>query len=159
MTQETGNPDALRAHKVASLKKTRQELELAVRRIVNGNPKMIKKGTILSAASVAKEAGVERSTLYRYHEPVLTDIRRINDATPQKKLKEKHSELADAKGRSKEYREMLEDEQANLAQMARQNYALNQRIKELEAIARTHTQLIEELQRPSGNVSSIVNRN
>lgn len=152
MTQEVGNVEALRSHKAESLKKTRQELELAVRRIVNGNPQRVKKGTPLSPSSVAKEANVERSTLYRYHEPVLTDVRRINEATPQQKLREKHTELADAKAKSKEYREMLEEEQANLAQIARQNYALNMRIKELEGIVRDRDLLIDEIQSGNQNV-------
>lgn len=86
MTKRDGNTDALRAHKADSVKETRQELELAIRRIVNGNPQHVKKGTPLSPAAVAAEAGVDRSTLYRYHEPVLTEIRRTTDATPQKKL-------------------------------------------------------------------------
>ncbi|EGW21591.1 hypothetical protein [Methylobacter tundripaludum] len=153
MTHNAGNADALRSHKAESLKKTRHELELAVRRIINENPKRVKKGTSLSPASVAKEADVERSTLYRYHEPVLTEIRRMNDATPQKKLREKHSELADANVKAKEYRIMLEEEQANLAQMARQNYALNLRIKEMEGMLRDRDLLIAELQR--GNLKVI----
>lgn len=146
MTQEIGNLAALRAHKAESVKKTRQELELAVRRIVNGNPRRVKKGTSLSPSSVAMEASVERSTLYRYHEPVLTEVRRINNATPQKKLHEKLSELAETKAKSKEYRAMLEEEQANLTQMARQNYALNLRLKELEGMLRDRDVLIAEMQ-------------
>lgn len=155
MNQEVGNVNALRSHKAESLKKTRQELELAVRRIVNDNPQRVKKGTVLSPSSVAQEADVERSTLYRYHEPVLTDIRRINEATPQQKLREKHTELSGAKAKSKEYREMLEEEQANLAQMARQNYALNMRIKELEGIVRDRDLLITEMQSGNQNVIPI----
>ena len=155
MTQETGNPGALRAHKVESLKKTRQELELAVRRIVNDNPRRVKKGSALSPASVAKEADVDRSTLYRYHEPVLNEIRKLNDATPQKKLREKHSELAESKGKTKEYRVMLEEEQANLAQMARQNYGLNVRIKELESMLRDRDLLIAEIQSANQKVTII----
>ncbi len=146
MTKETGNPDALRTHKAESVKKTRQELELAVRRIVNGNPRRVKKGTSLSPASVAKEADVDRSTLYRYHEPVLSEIRKSNDATPQKKLREKHSELAEFREKAKEYRAMLEEEQSNLTQMARQNYALNLRIKELEGLLQDRDLLIAEMQ-------------
>lgn len=146
MSHEAGNPDALRTHKIESVKKTRQELELAVRRIVNGNPKRVKKGTTLSPVSVAAEAAIDRSTLYRYHEPVLSEIRKINNATPQKKLREKHSELAESKDKAKEYRTMLEEEQANLVQMARQNYALNLRIKELEGYLRDRDRIITELQ-------------
>ncbi len=145
MTKETGNPEALRAHKADSQKATRLELELAVRRIVNGNPQRVKKGTSLSPLAVAAEADVNRTTLYRYHEPVLTEIRRINDSTPQKKLREKQSELAEIEAKAKEYRLMLEDEQANLAKMARQNYILSMRIKELEGIVQNRDTLIAEL--------------
>lgn len=149
MTQETGNADALRAHKADSQKTTRLELELAVRRIVNGNPQRIKKGTALSPASVAIEADVDRSTLYRYHEPVLTEIRRINDSAPQQKLREKQTELTETAAKAKEYRLLLEDEQAKMAKMARQNYVLNMRIKELEGIVQNRDTLIAELR--SGN--------
>lgn len=144
--QEGGNLDALRAHKAESQKQTRLALDLAVRRIVNGNPHHVKKGTKLSPASVATEAGVERSTLYRYHETVLTEIRRINNAIPQQKLRETYSELSSLTAKAKEYRQLLEDEQAKLAQMARQNYALNVRIKELEGLLRDRDALIADLQ-------------
>ena len=50
--------EALAAHGRESVKETRQELELAVRRLVNGNPRQVPKGTKLTAASVCKEAGV-----------------------------------------------------------------------------------------------------
>lgn len=159
MSNDAGNPGALRAHKTDSLKKTRERLELAVRRIVNNNPHHVKKGTPLSPASVAKEAEVERSTLYRYHAPVLNEIRRITDAAPQKRLKEKHSELAEATAKNKEYRAMLEQEQSNLAQMARQNYALNQRIKVLEGLLRDRDTLIAELQNEAtGKVTRLTQR-
>lgn len=147
MTTITNNADALRAHKTASQKETRVKLELAVRRIVNGNPQRVKKGTPLSPAAVAQEAGIDRTTLYRYHEPVLTEIRRITDATPQKKLREKHTELADAVTRAKEYRLLLEKEQTNLANIGRENYVLRARVRELEG-------LLANVQ-SSGNVASI----
>lgn len=157
MSQEGGNPDTLRAHKAESAKATRQELELAIRRIINGNPKKVKKGTVLSPASVAQEAGIDRTTLYRYHEPVLTEIRRLTDATPQKKLREKHTELADAVARAKEYRLLLEEEQTNLANIGRENYALRARVKELEALLRDREAQIAELHGDGrdGKVTSI----
>jgi uncharacterized protein YigA (DUF484 family) len=50
---------------------------------------------------------------------------------------------------------MLEEAQTDLEQMARQNYAINQRIKELEALLRHRDELIDDLQRRF-NQSSIV---
>lgn len=155
MTKKDGNTDALRAHKADSVKETRQELELAIRRIVNGNPQRVKKGAPLSPAAVAAEAGVDRSTLYRYHEPVLTEIRRTIDATPQKKLREKSSELAAATAKAKEYREMLEAEQVNLQKMARENYTLSARVRHLESAIERHQARIAELEEAQRKITTI----
>lgn len=153
--KKNDNTAALRAHKADSQKETRLELELAVRRIVNGNPQRVKKGTALSPLAVAEEAGVNRTTLYRYHEPVLTEIRRILDSSSQKKLREKSSELTAAKAKAKEYREMLEAEQANLLTMARENFNLNAQAKELQARVERQAARIVELEEAQKKVMSI----
>lgn len=145
-TKPTGNVKALRGHKEASVRQTREALELALARLRNGNPKRVKRGTLITAASVAEEADVDRSTLYRYHEPVLVEIRRLNDASPKKKLETKRGELAKATAKIREYREMVEELQAELVSWARQNYALSHRAQELEDLLRQRDQLIEGLQ-------------
>ena len=94
MSLPEATQEALAAQKRQSVQETRQKLELAVRRLVNGNPRVVKKGTKVTAASVAKEASVDRVTLYRFHEPVLVEIRKINDTAPKALLKESRSELA-----------------------------------------------------------------
>lgn len=154
-TKDAGNAEALRAHKAASVKETRHELELAIRRIVNGNPKHVKKGTPLSPGAVATEAGVNRSTLYRFHEPILTEIRRATDATSQKKFLEKSGELALAASKAREYREMLEVEQANLQKMARENYNLTARVRLLESTIERQQARIIELEEAQRKVISI----
>lgn len=128
--------EALAAQKRQSVKETRQKLELAVRRLVNGNPRVVKKGTKISAASVAKEAGVDRVTLYRFHEPVLTEIRKINDTAPKALLKESRSELGKSAAKMKEYRTLDEEAQDEVAALARINYRLDARISELEELIR-----------------------
>jgi len=145
-TTPTGNADALRGHKEASVRQTREALEMALARLRNGNPKRVKRGTAITAASVAEEADVDRSTLYRYHEPILTEIRKLNDATPKKKLETKRGELAEATAKIREYRGMVEELQAELVSWARQNYALSHRAQELEDLLRQRDQLIEGLQ-------------
>lgn len=158
MTKVNGNPDALRGHKEASQRQTRQDLELALARLRNGNPKQVKKGTAITASSVAKEAGIDRSTLYRYHEPILTAIQKLNDATPKQQLKAKSGELAEAQAKQREYREMAESAQAEIAGWARQNYALSHQIQELEERTRTRDSIIEDLQarlKAAGNVVSL----
>lgn len=137
---------ALAAHGRQSAKETREKLELALRRLVHGNPKVVPKGTKISAASVAKEAGVDRVTLYRFHEPVLVEIRKINDSAPKAKLKESRTELALTEAKLKEYRRLVEDAQAEVAALARVNYRLDARNKELEELLRIRDGVIKQLQ-------------
>ena len=139
--------EALAAQKRQSVKDTREKLELAVRRLVNGNPRVVKKGTKITAASVAKEAGVDRVTLYRFHEPVLVEIRKINDTAPKALLKESRSELAQSAAKQKEYRRLVEEAQEEVAALARINYRLDARIAELEELIRVRDGVITGLQK------------
>lgn len=151
--------EALVAHGRQSVKGTREKLELAVRRLVHGNPQIVPKGTKLSAASVAKEAGVDRVTLYRFHEPVLVEIRKINDSAPKAKLKESRSELAKTDAKLKEYRRLVEEAQEEVAALARINYRLDARNKELEELLRIRDGLIEQLQKQVNSPKKGVVRN
>ncbi len=155
MSISTGNAEALKAYRHDSLVKTRMELEKALSRLLNGETRIVGKGKKVTPASVAKEAGVNRSTLYRYHEPILTEIRRLTDAKPQAKLKSKCSELAKALARMKDYREILEETQTELELIARQNYALNQRNKELDQLLQQRNVLIKDLQRRFNQCSKV----
>ena len=139
--------EALAAQKRHSVKDTREKLELAVRRLVNGNPRIVQKGTRITAASVAKEAGVDRVTLYRFHEPVLVEIRKINDTAPKALLKESRSELAQSAAKQKEYRRLVEEAQEEVAALARINYRLDARIAELEDLIRVRDGVIAGLQK------------
>lgn len=150
--------EALAAHGRDSVKETRLKLELAVRRLVNGNPQKVPKGTRLTAASVCKEAEVDRATLYRFHEPVLTEIRRINDTTPRAQLKESRSELATTEAKLKEYRALVEEAQAEVAALARVNYRLDARNKELEELLRIRDGVIKQLQEQV-NTPGVIVRN
>lgn len=147
MTISEATQEALVAQKRQSVKDTRHKLELAVRRLVNGNPRVVKKGTKVSAASVAKEAGIDRVTLYRFHEPVLVEIRKINDSTPKAQLKESRSELSTTNSKLKEYRRLVEEAQEEVAALARINYRLDARIAELEALIRIRDERITEFQK------------
>lgn len=151
--------EALAAHGRQSVKDTREKLELAVRRLVHGNPKVVPKGTKISAASVAKEAGVDRVTLYRFHEPVLVEIRRINDSAPKAKLKESRSELAKTETKLKEYRRLVEEAQEEVAALARINYRLDARNKELEELIRIRDGVIGQLQKQVNSPKKVAVRN
>jgi hypothetical protein len=141
-----GNPEALRAHKEASQRQTRQELEFALARLKNGNPRRVKRGAAISATTVAREAGIDRSTLYRFHEPILTTIRKHNDAAPKQQLEAKQGELREARSKARKYREALEAARDEMTAWARQNYALAHRVQELEAFLRQREKLIADLQ-------------
>lgn len=141
-----GNPDALRAHKDASQKQTRKALELALSRLRNGNPKRVKRGTAITASAVAEEAGIDRSTLYRFHEPILSDIRKLNETTQKKQLEGKQTELSTAIDKLRECRSLLEGKQAEINAWARQNYALSHRLQELEGMLTERDNTIADLQ-------------
>jgi hypothetical protein len=139
--------EALSAQKRRSTQETRQKLDLAVRRLVDGHPNVVKQGTKISVASVAKEAGVDRVTLYRFHEPVLTEIRKISDTAPNAKLKETRSNLIQSAAKLKEYRKLVEDAQEDVAALARVNYRLDARIAELEELIRVRDEHIAAFQK------------
>src|SRR5450830_1068812 len=97
--------NALAAQKSKLMKETRAKLEAALQRLANGNSKVVPPGTKITVAAVAKEADVDRATLYRFHEPILTEIRKINDTAPKAQLKESRSDLAQTNAKLKEYRQ------------------------------------------------------
>jgi hypothetical protein len=146
---------ALAAHARRSLRETRNKLELAVRRLVHGNPRVVQKGTKLSASSVAREAGVDRVTLYRFHEPILTEIRNINDTSSKAKLKASRAHANEATARLREYRALVEQAQAEVAALARINYRLQVRIDELEAHLHVRDECITALQRQINVVPNV----
>lgn len=145
MNEPRGNPKALKAHKEESQCQTRQDLELALTRLKNGNPQRVIKGSPITAASVAKEADIDRSTLYRFHEPILTAIRKLNDTTQKTRLQAKQGALEESITRMREYCRALEDAQAEMNSWARQNYVLSHRIQELEGLIRERDTIIAEL--------------
>jgi len=163
MSISEATQEALAAQKRGSVKDTREKLELALRRLANGNPQVVKKGTKISAASVSKEAGVDRVTLYRFHEPVLVEIRKINDTAPKALLKESRSEVIQAATKMKEYRKLVEEAQEEVAALARINYRLDARISELEELIRVRDDVIKSLKEQlnerasKSNISAIRN--
>lgn len=143
--RERGNPSALKEHKEASQKETRKALELALSRLRNGNPRKAKRGSAITPSTVAKEAGIDRSTLYRFHEPILSEIRKFNESTQKKKLEGKQSELSAALSKLREYRTLIETNEAEIKIWANQNYSLSHRIQELENILAERDRTVADL--------------
>jgi len=94
---------------------------------------------------VAKEAGVDRATLYRFHQPVLDAIQKFADES-KTAVKEARRSLIEAEAKLKEYRALVEEAQGEVAALARINYRLDARIHELEELIRVRDQVISDLQ-------------
>lgn len=160
-TARRGNPASLGEHKERSIKTTREQLELALTRILEGKPKRIKPGSAASVLSVAKEAQVDRSTLYRYHADFLEKLKLATNSTAVQLLESKRGELSRTQARAREYRNIAEDLQSELEALARNNYALSHRVQELEELLRQRDAVIADLQQrvdDNANVVSIGTR-
>lgn len=138
---------ALAKNSARSHKETRQALELAFARLRNGNPRLVPKGTSVTPTAVAKEAGIRRETLYRFHEPVLAQIRTHTNRQPRQQLREQRSELRNAQAASKELRELVEEAQRNEEALARINHRLAARVSELERVIELRDKTIDDLRR------------
>lgn len=148
-----GNPATLIEHKIRSVKATREQLELALERILNEKPKRVKAGTAASVLAVAKEAQVDRSTLYRYHADFLDKLKRVTNSTADHMLESKRNELSRTQIKAREYRNIAENLQIELEAIARNNYALSHRVQELEELLRQRDNLINDLQALARKVS------
>lgn len=151
-----GNPSSLVEHKENSRKTTRQALDAALARIQVGKPVHVRVGSAISAVAIAKEAGIDRSTLYRYHGDFLDEIRKLTDSTSQQLLESKRSELTRVQSRAREYRTLAEDLQAELEAVARHNYALSHRVQELEELIRQRDAVIVDLQQRMSDREKVV---
>ena len=143
--RERGNSSALKEHKEASQKETRKALELALSRLRNGNPRKAKRGSVITPSTVAEEAGIDRSTLYRFHEPILSEIRKLNESSQKKRLEGKQSELSSALSKLREYRTLIETKESEIKIWANQNYSLSHRIQELENMLAERDRTVADL--------------
>jgi len=129
----------------AGAKGTRVALELAFARLRNGNTKVVSKGTRITPTSVAAEAGVRRETLYKFHDPVLTAIKKHVRKEPQDKVRELRREAEQLRASAKELRTIAEDAQKAEEALARINHRLTARVHELEQLLRIRDRTIGEL--------------
>lgn len=151
-----GNIEALKAYKSESQAETRLELERALARLRNGHTKRVPQNSKINASTLAKEAGVERSTIYRYHSAILNEVQRITNSASTTRLKEKQGEFAQAVAKAKEYRQLLEEAQVHKEALKRENYRLQHRIDELEAFLKQRDEVIGELRRNTNPDQTVV---
>jgi hypothetical protein len=69
-----GNPEALKAGADKREIATHNALVEAYNRLERGEPTVVKKGTLITPSSVAREAGVDRGVLYGKHRDILDKI-------------------------------------------------------------------------------------
>jgi hypothetical protein len=143
---------ALAEQKILSIEKTRKKLELALQRIIAGTPKTVLPGSKVNPVNVAKEAGIDRATLYRYHEPVLAKIR-INSKKNADKTPFEPSSAGKEISREKEYYRLAEEAQKQVAALARINYRMDLEIKELREKLDSKEQFIAELKKRLETIS------
>ncbi len=78
---------------IASREKTKNELDLAIKRLQKGMTKIVPSGTKLSIAGVAKEAGVSNATIHNRYPEVAEAIRSLLKASQIKNLQLKQEGL------------------------------------------------------------------
>lgn len=147
---------ALAASSERTEKATRQALELALARLRHGNPKVVQKGAAVTPTSVAREAGVRRETLYRFHQPVLDQIHEFNSKGPREEVRRLRTELAAQRATVKELRRLAENAQKAEEGLARVNHRLTARVAELEQLLRVRDETIRDLRQGSNTPSRVV---
>jgi hypothetical protein len=147
--------EALTTQQERSILETRTKLEQALQRLVAGAPLIVKSGLKINAVNLSKEAQVDRATLYRFHQPVLSQLRQ--HSTRMTVSANATSSISEAAGQQ-EYRRLAEEAQQQVEALARINYRLAAKIEDLEQLLAAKDETISELRRmlsKNGSVSSV----
>ncbi|HUI46108.1 MAG TPA: hypothetical protein VL122_09035 [Nitrospirota bacterium] len=136
--KKSGNPEGSRVVTDKRKIATHNALVEAYNRLERGKPTVVKKGTLITPSSVAREADVDRNVLYRRHRDILLKIQQTmierkdgpGGRTHKRNMKE-------AEVRIKELREAVDILQKEKADMA----------TTLASLHHKHTMLQEDLER------------
>jgi len=134
-------------HKTVAKEKTFQELLGAIARIQEGTSQLLPPGTRLTVSTLAKEAGINRATIYKYHPDIIARIELLNKFDSKQQLKEKRSELSKARDSAKVYRKLLGQAQKDKEHLVRINYQLTHQLEELERRLGQRDEVIAALKR------------
>ncbi len=125
-----GNPEAPAGSRQDSLLSTEEKLREAIQRIRERRTRIVTPGRKLSVDSVAEEAEVARSSIYRYHPDIIAEIRgekksraETTTATDRKASAESEEKVRKANQRIRE----LEDQLVNAL---RENHVLQKALRE-----------------------------
>lgn len=110
---------------------TRKELELALRRIQLGRPKVVAVDRKLSIAAVADEAGVSAALVHNSHPDFAEQVRGLTGKTPGAAAAKRHEKLAAMEAQVAELKAQLAARDEDLRKLAIQNLALSEENKQL----------------------------
>lgn len=152
--KESSGLTALIDQKHKSAEKTRAKLDVALTNLIREGTSGTKKKKI-SVTEIAKVAGVDRATLYRFHQPVLTRMREFNTSSvyQENQLNRKLTVPVSVQ----DYRAATEEAQREVTALARINYRLDARVSELEAELASRDARISQLQKQLNSKPSMVN--
>lgn len=125
-----GNPEVPAGSRQDSLLSTKKKLREAIQRIREYRTRIVRPGTKLSVDSVAKEAEVARSSIYRYHPDMIAEIRgeKKSGAIPTTAKDRKASAELEEKLRKANQR--IRDLEDQLMKVLRENHFLQRALRE-----------------------------
>lgn len=147
MTTTDGYRGPGRAHKRQSQAETRRALEAALARLRNGKPKVVDPNTKITVSSVARAAGVRRTTVHNYHPGIVTEIQQLADRAVKDQLQQKRTRSAQPNGQLRERKATIEQLQHEKTNLARINHALRYRNQELERQIAIQNEKLNQLMR------------
>ncbi len=147
MTTPEAKRRPVKAPKRQSQAETRQALEAALTRLRNGKPKVVEPNANITVSSVAREAGVHRTTVHNHHPGIVAEIQQLTNRTARDQLKEKRGQLKRANTRLRELTATIEQLQHDKTNLARINHALAYRNQELERQMASKDEKLKELMR------------
>jgi AcrR family transcriptional regulator len=155
MNLPSENATAPREHKRRSHDETRAVLLEAIERLRSGNPQRVERGTRITVSSVAREAGVHRTTLHNHHADIVAQIHDLkNDDTGQQPGPQ-YSALAETRRQHKLLRAIIEQLQKDKERLAQHNYALRRENEGLKSQLTRKSQMLRELTRTRNAVDTV----
>lgn len=95
---------------------TKKSLELAIKRIQEGVPKILPVGRKMSIAAVAKEAGVSNATIHNRYPDIAEKIRKLVSGSYVEQLEAKRGSLKECQGKLAQARKEIEQLKSDLSQ-------------------------------------------
>lgn len=128
---------------------THNELVQAFNRLANGEPINVKKGTKVTAKSVAEEAGVSRTSLYN-HPDILEQVKRYIEKKSISPAQARRLTKEEAERKEQETKELIQQLNTDKSKLAQENYKLSLENEELRRLNEAKDKENAELKRKLG---------